>query len=194
MRELLWKYIDSWSTEPGREWLGEETDPNARRGQYKSAAQKPPVMQKYTVTFQVPPLRAAPTGQFLRQSAKDAGAEAGDEYGLPSDLDLVNTAAENAELFDTLGDIGDICIEHFVVRGNYTKEYYQSSYEELRAAMDNIQKLVAKAFKAQGAGSGAKVLDRMRQQREAIQEKSADVAAELLRRMDDDEPDHTDPP
>jgi hypothetical protein len=175
MAELLWGHVDEWSTAAGREW---------RDGENKhSRVEKPPLMQKYTVTFEVPPLHAAPAGQFLREAAKKSNPNvSSSEYGLPSDLDLINTAAENAELLDALHDIGDICIEHFVISGTFDEKVM---LEARKKAMDDIQKLVSNAVRNQSAGSGFKILERMHLQHEAIQEKRVDVAAELLRQIDD---------
>lgn len=158
--KLLWTFIDSWNVGVGRNWLGGDHNINSKH----------PKMSKVTVIFQVPPLRAAPANQFLRESAKAAKVAPGNEFGLPSDLDLVNIAVENAELRGALEDIRSRCELSAAVTCEET-------------SISAIHTLACTALALQG--TGAVILTAMQQMREAVLEKSVEVAAELLKALDD---------
>lgn len=165
--KLLWKYIDSWNLCEGRDWLGGDKSGGFRK---RSAVESPPKMAGITVTFQVPPPHASACNQFLRTSAKAAGAKPNDAYGLPSNLELVYTAVENSALIEALEEIGGLCLLAEAV-----------THDEV--GLRKVSQIVETALEKRGAGS--EILDLMRLQREAVLEKSVEVAAELLKQLDD---------
>jgi hypothetical protein len=171
---LLWDYLVEWRVAVGKVWHGEPETPG-RFANHSSGVKNPPKTARYTVTFEVPPLRAAPTGQFLRESLKAAGFKPGDDCGLPSDLDLLNTAGENARLLQQMRSIGDVCTGAFT-----------SDPQTEREALDTIREIVSivlSSSEAEGS-SGSKVLETMRIQQAAIEEKKVDVAAALIAQLD----------
>jgi hypothetical protein len=163
MTELLWSYIDGWRTEPGPIYRGKGDE--VRPGRFsRGGQQKEQRLSKVTVTFNVPPLRAQACNAFLRQAQKEAGAAPGDDAGLPSDLDLIHVAADHAIMVEALEWIG------------HMNSHLGPAKELQERARLTLERLQSKA--------GAQVLETMRQQREAVREKSVDVAAELIKRVD----------
>lgn len=169
MAKDLWKYIDSWRLCEGREWLDNHGPNGPPMYRKRSTGESPPKMTGLTVTFQVPPPRAAPSTQFLRESAKTAGAMNGDEYSLPSELNLVFVAAENAKLVEALEAISDYCLVASVV-----------THEDV--GLNKVADMAAVALMERG--TGAEILERMRLQRELVLEKSVEVSAHLLKKLD----------
>ena len=175
MEQDIWKYLDNWRLCEGRRWLGEDGTASFHR-QRHNTGEGYPKTSGITVTFQVPPPRAAAASAFLRRTTKKVKAQPGDEYGLPSDLNeqLVYVAAENAKLVEALQKIRDSC--PLIPEQNDDGDWV----DDPRAVV--VRMLSEAALEERGAG--AAILERMRLQRELVLEKSVEISAQLLKQLD----------
>lgn len=171
----LWDHLDSWEVGPGRDWLGSE----AR--EIRKFISNPPKLSKITVTFQVPPPRAAAANGFLRRQSKVVQKLPGNDAGLPSELDLVSVAADNAHLLQLLQDI------LAVASGSLDND---SAELKPRDALDHICNLIREDIDDQERSAGGQILTALYNMREAVLERSVDVAAELIKKLDDTEQGH----